>query len=105
MFSLLGKTDQVAGTTARRISRRRFNPAFVEASAKSGDVSNRNRFWERSSTHRASRCIGKTGLPTTALALLSNLEVDVWYLPLSITLEMKRTRTSWQLTIRIQFIF
>lgn len=28
----------------------------------------------------------------------------MWYLPLSITLEMKRTRTSLQLTIRIQFI-
>lgn len=27
----------------------------------------------------------------------------MWYLPLSITLEMKKTRTSWQLTIRILF--
>ncbi|MCG3057092.1 hypothetical protein KZ287_33535, partial [Escherichia coli] len=44
MFSLLGETDQLAGTTARRISHRRFNPAFVEASAKSGNVLKRNRF-------------------------------------------------------------
>ncbi|SDP04159.1 hypothetical protein SAMN05443582_103238 [Phyllobacterium sp. OV277] len=29
----------------------------------------------------------------------------MWYLPLSITLEMKKTRTSWQLVIRVNFIF
>ncbi len=45
------------------------------------------------------------GLPASAKALLSNLEVNVWYLPLSITLEVKRTRTSWQLTIRVQFTY
>jgi len=28
----------------------------------------------------------------------------MWYLPLSITLEMKRTRTSWQLRFRVRFI-
>ncbi|MBA8876662.1 hypothetical protein FHW16_000344 [Phyllobacterium myrsinacearum] len=28
----------------------------------------------------------------------------MWYLPLSITLEMKRTRTSWSLVIRVRFI-
>ncbi|MCE3519071.1 hypothetical protein LXJ58_30435, partial [Escherichia coli] len=44
MFSLLGETDQVVGTTVRHISRRRFNPAFVEASVKPGNVLNRNRF-------------------------------------------------------------
>ncbi|PWV86664.1 hypothetical protein DEV92_11556 [Phyllobacterium myrsinacearum] len=27
----------------------------------------------------------------------------MWYLPLSITLEVKRTRTSWTLVIRVQF--
>ena len=27
----------------------------------------------------------------------------MWYLPLRITLELKKTRTSWQLTIRVFF--
>jgi hypothetical protein len=29
----------------------------------------------------------------------------MWQLPVRITLEVKRTRTSWQLIVRIQFIF
>jgi hypothetical protein len=28
----------------------------------------------------------------------------MWYLPLSFTLEMKKTRTSWYLVIRVHFI-
>jgi hypothetical protein len=28
----------------------------------------------------------------------------MWYLPLSITLEVKKTRTSWHLVIRVHFI-
>lgn len=28
----------------------------------------------------------------------------MWLLPISLTLEMKRTRTSWTLTIRVQFM-
>ncbi|QRI43784.1 hypothetical protein [Bacteriophage sp.] len=27
----------------------------------------------------------------------------MWYLPLSITLDVKRTRTGWQVTLRVQF--
>jgi hypothetical protein len=27
----------------------------------------------------------------------------MWFLPLSITLDVKRTRTTWQVTIRVQF--
>ncbi len=27
----------------------------------------------------------------------------MWYLPLSITLEMKKTRSSWSLILRVQF--
>ncbi len=29
----------------------------------------------------------------------------MWYPPLSITLEMKKTRTSWTLVIRVNFKF
>ena len=29
----------------------------------------------------------------------------MWFLPLSITLEMKRTRSTWQLLLRIQLFF
>lgn len=28
----------------------------------------------------------------------------MWYLPLSITLEMKKTKTGWQVTHRVHFI-
>ncbi|TDQ35900.1 hypothetical protein DEV91_101383 [Phyllobacterium brassicacearum] len=28
----------------------------------------------------------------------------MWFLPLRVTLEMKKTRTSWQLVIRVHFI-
>ncbi|PWV86663.1 hypothetical protein DEV92_11555 [Phyllobacterium myrsinacearum] len=28
----------------------------------------------------------------------------MWYLPLSITLEMKKTRSSWSLILRVHFI-
>ena len=27
----------------------------------------------------------------------------MWYLPLSVTLEVKKTRTSWSLVVRISF--
>jgi hypothetical protein len=27
----------------------------------------------------------------------------MWFLPLSITLDVKRTRTTWQVRIRVQF--
>jgi len=34
-----------------------------------------------------------------------NSEVNaMWFLPVSVTLEMKRTRTSWLLVIRVHFI-
>jgi len=34
-----------------------------------------------------------------------NSEVHaMWFLPVSVTLEMKRTRTSWTLVIRVRFI-
>ena len=29
----------------------------------------------------------------------------MWFLPLSITLEMKRTRSTWQLLLRIRLFF
>ena len=29
----------------------------------------------------------------------------MWFLPLSITLEMKRTRSTWQFLLRVQLIF
>lgn len=29
----------------------------------------------------------------------------MWYLPLSITLDVKRTRTTWLVRIRVQFWF
>ena len=29
----------------------------------------------------------------------------MWFLPLSITLEMKRTRRGWQVFLRVQLIF
>jgi hypothetical protein len=28
----------------------------------------------------------------------------MWHLPITITLELKRTRTSWQVTFRVQFM-
>ncbi len=28
----------------------------------------------------------------------------MWFLPLSITLDVKKTRTLWRVTIRVQFI-
>lgn len=28
----------------------------------------------------------------------------MWFIPLSITLDMKRTRTRWQVTVRVQFM-
>lgn len=28
----------------------------------------------------------------------------MWFIPFSVTLEMKRTRTSWRLHIRVRFI-
>ena len=28
----------------------------------------------------------------------------MWLMPISVALELKRTRTSWTLTIRVQFI-
>nr|DAU40450.1 MAG TPA: hypothetical protein [Caudoviricetes sp.] len=28
----------------------------------------------------------------------------MWFMPLSVTLEMKRTRSSWSLRIRVQFV-
>ncbi len=29
----------------------------------------------------------------------------MWFLPLTVTLEVKRTRSGWQVTLRAQFIF
>jgi hypothetical protein len=48
---------------------------------------------------------GRLASPTIGKGLAFKLGGDVmWYLPLSFTLEMKKTRTSWYLVIRVHFI-
>ncbi len=56
--------------------------------------------------HRASRCDQGDGPPWLrhTANMLSKLGVKrMWFLPLSITLEVKKNRISWSLTIRFSF--
>ncbi|WP_201272166.1 hypothetical protein RWA01_33500 (plasmid) [Sinorhizobium meliloti] len=49
------------------------------------------------------RVRGGWATPTEATASPSNRRCCMWFLPLSITLDVKRTRTTWQVRIRVQF--
>jgi hypothetical protein len=47
---------------------------------------------------------GKMGFPDCGNSLALQKEVTImWHLPIRITLEVKRTRTSWSIAIRVQF--
>ncbi len=60
---------------------------------------------ESSSAEPAGATVGD-GLPGCGESLACEQEVHaMWQLPVRITLEVKRTRTSWQLIVRVQFIF
>ncbi len=49
---------------------------------------------------------GRTGHPGLGEGLALEMEMmRMWFLPLTITLEMKKTRSGWQASLRVTFIF
>jgi hypothetical protein len=81
----------------------RFNPAFDAEGVETRDELKFQIEGRSSITERAG-VSGETGSPDCGKSLAFTLgDETMRYLPFSVSLTMKRTRTSWTIAIRVQF--
>ena len=63
------------------------------------------RMFGKSSRHLPGVPIGKMGLPDRGNGLAGHVEVyEMRIFPISITLIIRKTRTTWSMTVRVTFI-